>query len=361
MPDLAIPGELWRGGTSRGLVLDPSVLKASELSPAAALAAALGSPDPLARQIDGLGGGTSSSSKAALVEQSRSADHDVDFTFAQVSVDSGTVEFLGNCGNFVSVAGPYAADLGWVPITHPRTIVRIRCTNTQATVVASFDVRCGRFEPEGALAIDGVPGTGSPIRLDWPLEGQAPDDQFPLGLDEFRAGTARVRYLTVGNPLAIVDGRRMGWPSAEVFDRADVARTLHQLEEIRRAVAVLAGVASDETRVSDAIPKLAVVWPGVATCRIGSVTARAISMGAVHRTVPLTVAMGLAADVAARARMQGPATVEVLHPAGAISLEVVARSEGSGHRINSIAVQRTARRLMRGDVLLPVARVRGCE
>lgn len=348
--DLAVRAELWRGGTSRGLVLDASDVgsQVSEL-----LAAALGSPDPLGRQVDGLGGGASSLSKVALVAPSTVDDHDVDFTFAQVDVTTAKVEFAGTCGNFMSAVGPYAVGRGWLDVKGSSVSIRIRCVNTGATVVATIECRAGDFMPAGDLTIDGVPGSGSPIRLDWPSAASVPRaEQFPLGDGNVVVGTATVRYVVVGNPLVIVDGESLGFPTPEDFDAVADA-VLPLLDAIRRQVAVRAGLASVPEEVAQAVPKIAVTWDGAHRCAVAT---RVLSMGAVHRTVPLSAAMALAGAQAIHVELD-EVTVEVRHREGTVAVGVSLDGEGAGRRVGGVTTYRTARRLMRGEVFVPAARL----
>ena len=346
--DLAVTAELWRGGTSRGLVLDASCVRSHESE---LLAAALGSPDPLGRQVDGLGGGASSLSKVALVAPSADDDHDVDFTFAQVDVTTAQVEFAGTCGNFMSAVGPYAVGRGWLDVEGPSASIRIRCVNTGATVVATIECQAGDFRPAGDLVIDGVPGSGSPIRLDWPSAASRVE-QFPLGegvvLEE-----AAIRYVVVGNPLVIVDGGSLGFPTPEDFD-AGAGAVLPLLDGIRRQIAVRAGLAGVPEDVAQAVPKIAVTWDGPHRCAVAT---RVLSMGAVHRTVPLSAAMALAGDQAIRAGL-AEVTVEVRHREGKVAVGVSLDGDGADRRIGSVTTYRTARRLMRGEVFVPAARLR---
>jgi 2-methylaconitate isomerase len=348
----AIAAELWRGGTSRGLVLEEDALLMVGIEPQDLLSAALGSPDPLGRQVDGVGGGASSLSKAAIVRPSDSPAHDVDFTFAQVDVVTGAVEFVGNCGNFVAAIGPYAVDHGWLAASSDPVTVRIHCTNTGASVIASFHVADGRFDAEGEFAIDGVPGTGSEILLAWP-QATTSEQQFPLGTDELRArGSRSLFFVDVGNPLVVVDGPSFGFAGADEFDRVQ-SSVLAELEPVRRRIGAIAGVAPTEAAVPLATPKVAVVWPSAST---QTVTVRAISMGAVHRTVPLTVAMGLAAWRAGYAARTGEITIVIEHPAGSVAVGVVVEEDGTRWRLASLTTSRTARCLMRGEVLVPLPR-----
>src|SRR5438876_2593394 len=158
---------IMRGGTSRGIFFWDEDLPADPEARTWAILAAFGSPDSYGRQIDGLGGATSLTSKAAIISKGTQPGIDVNFTFGQVSIEQPLIDMRGNCGNISAAVGPYAIDEGLVPCEEPLTQVRFLNTNTQKVIVAHVPTRNGRFEPEGNYTIPGVPGTGSKIVLDF--------------------------------------------------------------------------------------------------------------------------------------------------------------------------------------------------
>jgi 2-methylaconitate cis-trans-isomerase PrpF len=176
-----------RGGTSKALIF-----LAQDLPPDrdALFLAAMGSPDPDMRQLNGMGGGVSSLSKVCIVGPPSRPDADVDYTFAQIGIDRPEVDYAGNCGNMSSAIGPFAVDEGLVPPpADGEAVVRIHNTNTARIIVARFPVRAGRAVVEGSLAIDGVAGTGAPIRLDFTDPG----------------GAKTGRLLPTGNPADLLE------------------------------------------------------------------------------------------------------------------------------------------------------------
>src|SRR5581483_1565319 len=198
-----------RGGTSRALVFH-----ARDLPERAAwdpiFLAALGSPDPYGRQLDGLGGGISSLSKVAVVGPPTHPDADVDYTFGQVEVSRPVVDYRGNCGNISSAIGPFAIDEGLVAAEAPLTRVRIHNTNTRKLIHARVPVEGGRAAVHGDFALDGVPGTGARIALDFLDPGGAVTGRLlPTGaardvLDVPGLGALAASLVDATTPLAVV-------------------------------------------------------------------------------------------------------------------------------------------------------------
>ena len=165
---LKIPASFWRGGTSRAVFFKEEDLATYD-PPTRDLIilAALGSPDPYGRQVDGLGGGISSLSKVGIIGRSTDAETDARFTFGQVDVERPFVDYIGTCGNMSAAIGPFALDEGWVRPIEPVTPVRVLSTNTGKHYLAYVPVRDGQAETEGDYSIDGVPGPGARIALEF--------------------------------------------------------------------------------------------------------------------------------------------------------------------------------------------------
>ena len=164
-PNVKIPCVVMRGGTSKALFFHDRDLPADMQKRDQIILSAFGSPD--LRQIDGLGGANSSTSKVAIIKPSDREDADIDYTFGQVSVDLPVVGKTMNCGNISSAVGPFAVNEGLVPAVEPVTKVRIYNTNTHKIIVSHVPVKGGRAVTEGDFAIDGVPGTGARIKLEF--------------------------------------------------------------------------------------------------------------------------------------------------------------------------------------------------
>ena len=162
-----IPAAFIRGGSSKGVFFHAKDLPTDRAAIDPILLGVLGSPDPNGRQLDGMGGGISSLSKGVIIGPPTHPEADVDYTFAQVSVDRPVVDWKGNCGNLSSAVGPFAVDEGLVRVADGEALVRIHQVNTRKLIHARFPVREGRAESRGDFAIAGVAGTGARIRLDF--------------------------------------------------------------------------------------------------------------------------------------------------------------------------------------------------
>ena len=172
MPLLSLPAVFMRGGTSRAVMFHARDLPdRAEWDPI--FLAAMGSPDPNGRQLNGMGGGISSLSKVCVLAPSDRADADIDYTFAQVQIRDPRVDYRSNCGNMSSAVGPFAVDEGIVRPNGDAAAVRIFNTNTQKIIRSTFPLEDGRAATDGDLAIPGVAGTGAPVRLDFLAPGGA--------------------------------------------------------------------------------------------------------------------------------------------------------------------------------------------
>jgi 2-methylaconitate cis-trans-isomerase PrpF len=258
-----------RGGTSKAIVFRAADLPADRAERDAIFLAAIGSPDPNGRQLDGMGGGISSLSKVCVVGPPSRPDADVDYTFAQIAIDEAAVDYAGNCGNMSSAIGPFAVDEGLV--TAPadgEATVRIHNTNTGKIIVARFPVQDGRAIVEGELAIDGVAGTGAPIRLDFTDPGGAKTGKLlPTGraLDVLEVpglGSIGASLVDAANPCVFVAAADLGLAGTELPTALERdAGLMRRLEAIRRQAAVAMGIAGDLEAAGAirSIPKIALL------------------------------------------------------------------------------------------------------
>ncbi|HEV8438674.1 MAG TPA: PrpF domain-containing protein [Methylomirabilota bacterium] len=355
-----------RGGTSRCLVFHERDLPAVGAERDRILLAALGSPDPYGRQLNGLGGGISSLSKACIIGAPSHPGADVDYTFAQVEVSKPVVDYTGNCGNCSSSVGPFAIDERLVRSDDGETTVRIHNTNTKKLIVAHVPVTDGEAAVEGDFELPGVPGRGARIALDFVDPGGAGTGRLlPTGHPVDTVDGVAASLVDATNPVVFVRAMDLGLagtesPPAMDADKALVAR----LERIRAGAAELMGIPG-----SAANPKVAVVAAPAAFAALDGarydagqvdLLARVISMGNCHRAFALTSAMCLA--VAARIdgtvvsecdASRGKGDLRLGHPSGVlpIAATVVAR-DGRPHA-ECVTVYRTARRLMEGFVRVP--------
>jgi methylitaconate Delta-isomerase len=383
---LKIPASFWRGGTSRAVFFKEEDLTSYDASTRdLIILAALGSPDPYGRQVDGLGGGISSLSKVGIISRGSDAETDVRFTFGQVDVERPFVDYLGTCGNMSAAVGPFAIDEGWVRTTEPVTSVRVLSTNTGKHYLAYVPVRDGQAETEGDYRIDGVPGPGARIALEFLDPGGSTGGRvLPTGhatdtlvLDGGRRVT--VSLVDAAAPMVFVLAEALGANATELPQDLDVKHTLQDLlEEVRAQAAVQLGMAQSVAQAREkvkAIPKIAMVAPPTAyrTTRdtpIGAdqvdLVSRMISMGKTHRTFAGTSSMCLAVAAAipgtivhAVARRALADRVRIGHPAGIMEVGAKVCPEGDDWRVESVTTQRTARRIMDGYIYVPQSYVQG--
>jgi 2-methylaconitate isomerase len=369
-----IPAVFMRGGSSKGVFFHARDLPTDRSAIDPIFLAVLGSPDPNGRQLNGMGGGISSLSKAVIIGPPTRPDCDVDYTFAQVVVDKPLVDWNANCGNLSSAVGPFAVDEGLIKIADGEALVRIHQVNTKKVIHARFPVSGGKAVVGGDFAIAGVAGTGARIRLDFLSPGgSVTKDLLPTGKPMDRLTVAGVGILTVSmidaaNAAVFVNAGDVGLDGHESPDaieaRPDV---MAKLDSIRRAAGVAMGFAASPDKVGLSNPKVAVIAAPHAFKTLDGqaipaeqidIAVRVISMERAHRAVPMTSALCL--GVATRiegslahelARRNGSDEVRVGNPSGVVSVgaEVI---KAERWQAKSAVVFRTARRLMQGEVAL---------
>ena len=393
--DRAVPASFWRGGTSRAVLFrndDLAGYRPEQIE--AIILASLGSPDPDCRQIDGLGGGISSLSKAAIVGTAPAGSGaEVAFRFAQVEVAEPRVDFTGNCGNISAAIAPFAVNKGLVEAASSGSApIEVLSLNTGQRFVTRVPLRDGRYDPSGDFVIGGVPGSGARLTLEY-LEpdgsigrGALPTGRLRDRVDVPGCGAVPVSIVDVGNPAVFVAAEALGAPEAATAlpSALDAAAALQErLECIRCEAAVRIGLADSPAEAAArqrTVPKVALVGAPAAyrTTSGGEVpaadvdlVARLISMGRAHRTLAMTAAMACAAaaamdgsvvaEVAAGPAQAGgtPRVVRLGHPAGVLGLSVTADCSSGTWRVPSLTMDRTAREIMRGTVQVPQAYLDG--
>jgi 2-methylaconitate isomerase len=354
-----------RGGTSRCLVFHQADLPPAGAERDRILLAALGSPDPYGRQLDGMGGGISSLSKACIIGAATHPDADVDYTFAQIEVAKATVDYKGNCGNCSSSVGPFAIDEGLVKAVEGETLVRIHNTNTRKLIIAHVPVRDGEAAVEGDFELAGVAGRGARIALDFLDPGGAGTGRLlPTGAPRETIDGVEASLVDATNPVVFVRAKDLGLAGTETPQEIDSDHALSaRLEAIRVEAAKRMGIPG-----SAAVPKIAMVAPPTAFTALDGVRhaadtvdliTRVISMGNCHRAVALTVAMCLGVA----ARLDGTVVRECVgnashdirlgHPSGMLPIDAAVRLRGGAAWAERVTVYRTARRLMEGFARIP--------
>jgi 2-methylaconitate isomerase len=383
MKQLRIPAVFMRGGTSNAVVFHAKDLPADRALWDEIFLAAIGSPDPYGRQLDGMGGGVSSLSKVCVVGPSTREDADIDYTFAQVQVKEAKVEYGANCGNMSAAMGPFAVDEGLLKIAGTEALIRVHNTNTKKIIWSRFHLDGGMAAVDGDLAIPGVAGTGSPVKLEFREPGGATTGRLlPTGnaadtLDVPGVGRIRVSMVDAANACVFVRAADLGIKGTELPDEIDAnADLLKKLAGVRIAASVAMGItrSPEEAAKRAAVPFIGFVSePQLAKTLTGDrieaaavdLTARMMSNGQPHRALPLTCTLCLAVA----ARIEGTLVNELARPAADPEAEIrigmpsgvltaaasVRKLEGQWHAEQG-AFYRTQRRMFEGHVLLRASR-----
>jgi 2-methylaconitate cis-trans-isomerase PrpF len=384
MKQFKIPAVFMRGGTSNAIVFNAKDLPRDRAEWDAIFIAAIGSPDPYGRQLDGMGGGISSLSKVCVIGPPTRPDADVDYTFAQVSVKEAKVDYSGNCGNMSSAMGPYAIDEGIVGVSGKDALVRVHNTNTRKIIWSRFAIDEGLSAVDGDLAIPGVSGTGSPVRLEFRDPGGATTGKLlPTGrvaevLEVPGHGRFTVSMIDAANACCFVRADELGITGTEMPEALDAnTDLLERLAAIRLAASVAMGIASnyEEARAKRVVPFIGFVsGPQDAVTLTGEklaagdvdLTGRIISNGQPHRALPLTGSLCMAVAsrlegsvVHAVTRRSGDAEapIRIAMPSGVLTVAATVRRDGEAWHAEQGAFYRTQRRLFDGYVYVRASRV----
>lgn len=373
-----IPVIIYRGGTSRGVFFYAKDIPGDPRERDAFLLAVMGSPDH--HQINGLGGGTPVTSKAVMVYPSHRLNTDVEFLFAQVAVDRSQVEYLGNCGNLSTAVGLFAIEEGIVPPQVPITPVNIFNINTEKDLLAEVYVGENGLNDGGQLILPGLGGEGVRIRMTYFDPGGAVTGNIlptscpinTLNIDGF--GSLTVSFVDVANPFVFIDASDLGCKGNELPEEfLRQSELLGLIERIRQAAASYLGI-MDQTLNSEEstldVPKIALISPPRSHLCVDGKELHADEMDIVVRMVadqkPLfAFAMTGGFCVAGAAAIPGtlvnsmiervsahPNRVRIAHPTGVMEVEVKAKKHEGNTIIESVSIERTARRIMDGHVLI---------
>lgn len=386
MKQIRIPAVFMRGGTSNAIVFNAQDLPRDRASWDDIFLAAIGSPDPYGRQLDGMGGGISSLSKVCVIGPPTRPDADIDYTFAQVSVKESKVDYSGNCGNMSSAMGPYAVDEGLVERSDKDALVRVHNTNTKKIIWSRFALDDGVSAVDGDLAIPGVSGTGAPVRLEFREPGGATTGKLlPTGrvadvLDVPGHGKFHVSMVDAANACCFVRADELGITGTEMPEALDGnAELLERLAAIRLAASVAMGIAAtpEEAKAKRVVPFIGFVsGPQDAATLTGEkiaaadvdITGRVISNGQPHRALPLTASLCMAVaarlegsivHAVARKSSDLEAPIRIAMPSGILTVAATVRKDGEVWFAEQGAFYRTQRRLFDGYVYVRASRVRG--
>ena len=375
MAQLKIPAVFIRGGTSKGVFFHQKDLPNDAAERNRIILHALGSPDPYRRQLNGMGGGLSSLSKVVIVAPSERREADVDYTFGQVSVDQPVVSYTGACGNLSAAVGAFAVDEGLIEVPDGEACVRVYMTNTDKIYEARFPVQDGMAVEDGDFEMPGVGGTGAKITLEYLDPGGAvtgallPTDRVSDHIEINGLGRVEVSLVDATNAVVFLDAADLGYTATEQPEALDAdANFMSLMDEARRKGAVLMGMANRPEDAPLAAPKVGIVGPPAAFTALDGreygpdnmdLSVRVVSMENVHRAVPGTNGM----CIAAAARIEGTiphrfatvhAPVRVGNPSGVLPVDADVSRDGNGRwSVHAITVYRTQRRLMEGSVLVP--------
>ncbi|MBA1187620.1 2-methylaconitate cis-trans isomerase PrpF [Pseudomonas entomophila] len=388
-PQLKIPASYLRGGTSKGVFFRLQDLPEAAQQPGpvrdALLLRVLGSPDPYGKQTDGMGGATSSTSKAVILSPSERPGHEVDYLFGQVSIDTAFVDWSGNCGNLSAAVGAFAIASGLIDAQRlPRdgmATVRIWQANIGKTIIAQVPMREGQVQETGDFELDGVTFPAAEVQLTF-VDPAADDSEgggamFPTGrlidaLEVPGIGTFEATLINAGIPTIFVDAAALGYHGTELQAAINGdEQALARLETIRAYGAVRMGLI---TRIEEAAgrqhtPKLAFVAPPIAYAASSGkpvqaddidLLVRALSMGKLHHAMMGTaaVAIGTAAAipgtvVSRAAGGQARAIVRFGHPSGILRVGADVRQERGDWTVAQVTMSRSARTLMEGWIRVP--------
>jgi len=386
---IRIPATYMRGGTSKGVffLLGDLPEAAQTAGPArdALLLRVIGSPDPYAKQIDGMGGATSSTSKTVILSKSSRADHDVDYLFGQVSIDKPFVDWSGNCGNLSAAVGPFAISNGLVdPARIPRNgvaVVRIWQANIGKTIIAHVPITDGVVQETGDFELDGVTFPAAEVQLEFmdpaAEEEGAGGSMFPTGnlVDDLEVpglGTLKVTMINAGIPTIFVDAAAIGYTGSELQDAINSdPNVLSMFETIRAYGAVRMGLIGnvDEAVTRQHTPKVAFVAPPAeylsssgkrVTPQDTDLLVRAMSMGKLHHAMMGTAAVAIGTAAAIPGTLVNLAAgggersaVRFGHPSGTLRVGAEAAQVNGEWQVKKAIMSRSARVLMEGWVRVP--------
>jgi probable AcnD-accessory protein PrpF len=388
-PQIKIPATYMRGGTSKGVFFSLKDLPESAQVPGPArdalLLRVIGSPDPYDKQIDGMGGATSSTSKTVILSKSVKADHDVDYLFGQVSIDKPFVDWSGNCGNLTAAVGSFAISNGLVDASRiPHNgiaVVRVWQANIGKTIIAHVPITNGEVQETGDFELDGVTFPAAEVQVEF-LDPAAEEEggggsMFPTGnlVDDLEVpgvGTLKATMINAGIPTIFVNAEDIGYKGTELQGAINGdPKALLMFETIRAYGALRMGLISnvDEVAKRQHTPKVAfVAKPAEYVSSSGKTVAagdvdllvRALSMGKLHHAMMGTAAVAIGTAAAISGTLVNLAAggvernaVRFGHPSGTLRVGAEASQVNGEWTVNKAIMSRSARVLMEGYVRVP--------
>ena len=384
-PQIKVPATYMRGGTSKGVFFNLTDLpKPAQVAGEARdnlLLRVIGSPDPYAKQTDGMGGATSSTSKTVILSKSEQTDHDVDYLFGQVAIDKPFVDWSGNCGNLTSAVGAFAINNGLVDKNRvPNNgvaIVRVWQANIKKSILVHVPMTNGEVQETGDFELDGVTFAAAEVKLEFIDPADGDGALFPTGnvVDDLEVpgvGTLKATMINAGIPTIFINATDIGYTGTELQDdiNNDVA-ALKKLETIRAYGAVKMGLITNisEAQARQHTPKVAfVAAPLDYTASSGKVIeaaninllVRAMSMGKLHHAMMGTAAVAIGTAAAIEGTLVniaagGGALSEVNfgHPSGTLKVGAEAKNNAGNWLVTKASMSRSARVLMEGVVRVP--------
>jgi probable AcnD-accessory protein PrpF len=384
-----IPATYLRGGTSKGVFFRLQDLPAAAQVPGKArdalLLRVIGSPDPYGKQTDGMGGATSSTSKTVIIAKSSRPDHDVDYLFGQVSIDSAFVDWSGNCGNLSAAVGPFSIAAGLIdPARVPQNgmaVIRIWQANISKTIIAHVPITDGAVQETGDFELDGVTFPAAEVQLEFmdpaAEEEGAGGSMFPTGnvvdeLDVPGIGVLKATMINAGIPTIFLNAEQIGHTGTELQDAINSdPKILAKFEAIRAHGAVRMGLIKhiDEAAKRQHTPKVAFVakpssYVSSSGKQVGTgdvdLLVRALSMGKLHHAMMGTAAVAIGTAAAIPGTLVNLAAgggarnaVRFGHPSGTLRVGAEATQEGGDWVVKKASMSRSARILMEGWVRVP--------
>ena len=385
VPQIKIPATYMRGGTSKGVFFNlanlPDVAQVPGEARDKLLLRVIGSPDPYAKHTDGMGGGTSSTSKTVILAKSEKPDHDVDYLFGQVSIDKPFVDWSGNCGNLTAAVGSFAIASGLVGAEripdNGVAVVRIWQKNIEKTIVAHVPITNGEVQETGDFELDGVTFPAAEVQVEFMRPVDASEAMFPTAnlVDDLEVpgvGTFKATMINAGIPTIFLNAGEIGYTGTELQDDINSdAEALARFETIRAWGAVRMGLidAAAQAASRQHTPKVAfVAAPASYTASSGKeinaadidLLVRALSMGKLHHAMMGTAAVAIGTAAAIPGTLVNLAagggerdSVRFGHPSGTLKVGAQAREENGEWRVLKASMSRSARVLMEGWVRVP--------